>query len=83
MTKDQLTQLVFGCLPYPNQITELDTTKDSDAIRFKWRSTSFRVTTSLFAEEVEGGLLVSSDKAILLKTILIASKGFNRSQCPT
>ena len=69
MTKDKLIQLVFGSIPYPGQISDLDSSAE-DAITFKWRSHRFRVSTRLSVDERIDGMLAGSDIAILLGDLL-------------
>ncbi len=69
MTKDQLIQLVFSSLPYPHQITDLDTSGENH-IEFKWRQTKYQVTTSLEVNEKIGkGMLGGTASTILMKAL--------------
>lgn len=74
MTKDQLLELVLRGLPYSNQIKNIDTQSESQAIRFDWRDTRYRVYTvgeyGLDVEEVGNGVLIGSDRAILMRALL-------------
>ena len=68
MKPTDIILLLVRCLPYPGQITELET--ESDAIRFKWRSQHFRVSTSMCVETVGEGVLIGDDASILLQALL-------------
>ena len=70
ITKDRLLEIIIRALPYSEQMTKIDTTSESDAIRFSWRSQDFRVTVRLTAETVEPSILVSGDVSILLEALL-------------
>lgn len=74
MTKDQLLELVLRGLPYSNQIKNIDTQSESQAIRFDWRGTRYRIYTigeyGLDVEEVGNGVLIGSDQAILMRSLL-------------
>lgn len=74
MTKDQLLELILRGLPYSNQIKNIDTQSESQAVRFDWRGARYRVYTvgeyGLDVEEVGNGVLIGSDKAILMAGLL-------------
>ena len=63
-------ELVYRAIPYSTSISELDFTSDPNAIRFKWRGTTYRVSDTLHVEEVGDGVLVGSDRAILIEALL-------------
>ncbi len=69
MDKAKLIEIIYAALPYSNQITGVSLDEE-DAVRFAWRGYTFRVTVSLFCEEVDGGLLNHSDLALLVETLL-------------
>ena len=69
VSKDTLTELIFKVMPYAEQIKEWDTT-DPNAIRFKWMSQSFRVSTLLGCETRRPPFLEGSDISILLQELL-------------
>lgn len=70
LTKDRLLELVIAALPGPTPISQLDSTRETRAIRFTWQHTRFRVTNTLFVEEVEGVFLKRSTAAALLEALL-------------
>ena len=69
MTNDALTEIVMTGLPYPSQISALDTRSEPNAIRFTWRGERFRVSHSLMVETVERGCLVGSDIGIVMEAL--------------
>lgn len=70
MNKEQTLELLIKAIPYPNQIDEIDFSSEENAIRFIWRGTKFRVSTTYHVEECSDGVLCGSDKAILLSGLL-------------
>lgn len=75
-TKDQLIELIIKTLPWPQHISNIDSTLEQDAIRFDWRSSRYRLTTLLSVEEIQRGLLVSSSAAGLMSALLkLADRG--------
>lgn len=58
------------CLPYPDQIKDLDFTTEETTIRFAWRETKFRIDIIGSVEEVGDGVLIGSDICILLRELL-------------
>lgn len=73
MTKDELILAVMASVPYANQIKELDTQSDPTAIRFTWRGNKFRVSETCDVEEVGDMVLVGSDIAILMRSLIFGS----------
>lgn len=69
-TLSQLTEIVYGSIPYPHLITGLDIESEKEAIRFDWRRTRYRMSLGGNVEEVRGGLLVTSDCAILMEELI-------------
>lgn len=70
MNKNVLLVLIIRAIPYPQQIEDIELEKDTEAVRFTWRGTRFRVGQNLMVEEVKDGMLSGSDMAILLGHIL-------------
>lgn len=70
ITKDLLTELIVKALPYPEQIKNLNTTYSADSIRFEWRGNTFKVDTSFYCSELEGELLMGTDKTMLLERLI-------------
>lgn len=68
MKPTDIILLLVRCLPHHGQMSELET--ESDAIRFKWRSQHFRVSTSLLVETIGKGVLIGDDASILLQAML-------------
>jgi hypothetical protein len=68
-TQAQLIEAVYASFEYPHQISALDLS-EAICIRFKWRSTAFRVSETGHVEEVEGSMLAGSDIAILARALL-------------
>ena len=73
MTKDEVVEVIIRALPYAEQISRLDTTSNDSAVRFTWRGTEFRVSTSgtFSTETVEGPMLVGGNMSILLQALLV------------
>lgn len=69
-TKDKLLTTIIKCMPYSNQMTELDTTSEENAISFTWRANRFRVNVYGYTEEVRDGILIRSNIAILITALL-------------
>lgn len=59
-------------MPYSNHIENIDTTSEANAVRFKWRGDTFRVSTSdtMMVESVKGTFLYGDNEAILVETLL-------------
>jgi hypothetical protein len=74
----ELLETVLKAVPYPHQISDIDVHTDPEVLRFSWRGTRYRVDSGKHCEEVEGGCLVGSDKAILMRR-LICVVGFQIS----
>ena len=71
MTKDKAVELIYKAIPYSNHITKLDTTSEEKAIRFTWRGDRFRfIIDYMSVEEVGNGILMGSNMAILMGSIL-------------
>lgn len=68
MKATELITRIYQRLPYPNQV-EITSVGDG-AVRFKWRRVEYNITTTLFVEEVVGGLLHRSDTAIVMNQLL-------------
>jgi hypothetical protein len=69
MTNTQIFELVLAALPYCNQITDIDF-HGTEVVRFTWRGARFQISSTLQVEEVEDGMLLSTDKTILLRALL-------------
>ena len=72
-TKEELMTAVIKCLPYSEQITDLDFTSQKEAIYLTWRRDNrFKISLSGFVEQVsdDGNLLTVSDVCILLRELI-------------
>lgn len=70
-TKEELCMAINKCLPYPDQISDLDFSSEKDAIRLTWRKTNeFRISLNGQVEEVDGCFLVGSDISIMFRQLL-------------
>ena len=69
VSKDYLIELIFKTMPYSEQIKNLDTS-DRDAVRFEWRSQSFRVSVRLSCDSISGLVREGSNISILLGALL-------------
>jgi hypothetical protein len=68
MNSLEVVNQITKTMPYPQHITM--ECIEVNAVRFKWRGHTYRVSTSLSVEEVEDGCLVGNDRAILVEHIL-------------
>lgn len=64
----KMVELIFRAMPYPHQVKTL--AHEGDAIRFEWRGVTYRVSHMFGVDEVQGGMLVGSDRAILVRELL-------------
>lgn len=69
-TKEEIVETVVGAVPYPEQIKEWNFRDTTPIVEFEWRQTRFRVSLSGHVEEIQGDLLVGSDRAILMRELL-------------
>ena len=70
-TKEELLMAIYKCLPYPEQISDLDFSTDNDAIRLTWRKKNkFRISTNGHVEEVSDGILIVSDISIMFRELI-------------
>lgn len=72
--REKLMELVLKALPYSEQLTDLNFESEVDTIRFTWREVRYRVTNTLYVEEVQDGILASTDRTILMQTLLARAK---------
>jgi hypothetical protein len=70
MTNSQILERVIQRVPYPSQIKDMDLTTQQTAIRLTWRGQRFDVNDRLSVEEIEGGMRLGSNIAILLEALL-------------
>ncbi len=72
MTKDELIMAIMRNVPYPNQITELNTSYENE-VRFTWRDNKFCVNIHRGVGEVGevgDGVLFGSDISILMREVI-------------
>ena len=69
MSNGQRIENVLTAIPYPDQIRNINP-EGKDAIRFEWRGTEYRVSGDCLVEEVGDGVLIGSDKCILLGELI-------------
>lgn len=65
-----LLNTVLIALPYTHLMSDIDMHTSEDSMRFTWRGTRYRVSESLGVDEFGDGVLIRSDKAILLERLL-------------
>lgn len=70
METAKLIERIYRSVPYPHQVSGLDFTSESGAVRFTWRGATYRVSHTNHVEEVGDGVLIGSDKAILMERII-------------
>jgi len=68
--KETIIEAIIKCLPYSDQIKDLDFTSNENAIYFTWRSTMFKVSKTGHVEEVDGSILIGSDICIIFSELL-------------
>ena len=69
----KLLELVIQCIPYPNQITDIDSYNMEAEIRFTWRGIRFKVTYDYKVSIIEGEKTkfeYGSNLSILLEALL-------------
>jgi hypothetical protein len=64
----KLIELIIRAMPYPNQIQDIEIA--TDYVEFTWRGVRYRATESLSIDEVGNGVLVGTDRAILIRKLL-------------
>ncbi len=75
MTQGEVIQKVFSRIPSSDCISELDTEKGYKSFTFSWMGARYKIDYSLgsiHVDEVQGGFLKGSDKAMLMKQLLNA-----------
>ena len=50
----KILEHVIHCIPYPNQITDIDSYNLDSEIRFSWRGIKFKVTYDYRVSTIEG-----------------------------
>lgn len=70
-TKEKLLEAIIDCLPYNDQMKELDFTSMADAVLLTWRGIKFKVNFTGDVYEIdEVGCGISSAAAILFRELL-------------
>jgi hypothetical protein len=69
MNQEQLIELIYRAIPYSNQIRNIDLS-EFEVVRFTWRRTRFRVSTTLHVDEVDSPFLRGSNISLLMRTLL-------------
>lgn len=75
LTKSIVLEHVIKTFPLPDQIREIDFDRESDAIRFSWRDTRFRLSwaetgTQIYVDECHEGFLLGSNISIVVEALL-------------
>lgn len=70
VTKDELLTVIINSLPHAEQVSNLDTVSEPDAIRLTWRQDTFRVSLGGGVEKVVNGLLKSDDTTMLMEALI-------------
>lgn len=65
---EQIISAIYSTIPYSDQIEDLEIQKE--CVRFKWRGDSFRVSTGVLVEQVDGGCLVGSNIALIIENMI-------------
>jgi len=68
MLAPKLIEIICRAVPYPYLIRNIEI--KNEEVRFDWRGVRYRVSGHLFVEEVRDGILIGSDRAILMKALL-------------
>lgn len=71
MTKGDLIAIIVNALPNPQLMRDIDLDSESDAIRFTWEGHTFRITTDLHIDQVEGNILATSTTITILMEKLL------------
>jgi hypothetical protein len=72
LARTEQSALLEACLraiPYPHQIKALNL-GEPPTVRFSWRDASYRVSTSGYVEEADRGMLIGTDRAILMGALI-------------
>lgn len=71
----KIIELLLRALPYPDQMKNIAI--GTDNVRFDWRDQRYLVTDSGDVDEVRGGCLVGTDRAILMRKCIDAVKAYD------
>jgi hypothetical protein len=64
----KLIELVIRALPYPSQIRDIEIA--ANYVEFSWRGARYRVNEVFGVDEVGDGVLVGTDRAILMRACI-------------
>lgn len=64
----KIVELIVRALPYPDQMRDIEIA--SDYLEFTWRGVRYRVNELYGVDEVGNGVLIGTDRAILIRTLL-------------
>ncbi len=73
MNNGERIEILIRALPYSSQIKNIDVS-DANMVTFTWRGTDYVYSNVGFIEERSGGLLMGSDKSILIDKLIEQSK---------
>lgn len=65
---NKIMEILIRAIPYPDHMRDFDISADS--VEFTWRGTRYRVTKSFGVDEVGDGVLIGSDRAILVRACI-------------
>lgn len=80
MNSSEIFENVLAGLPYPDQVKDI-CFDEVDAIRFTWRSSRYRVSSSLLVEEVGNSMLMGSNESIIFTALLKKTKCIKDFSC--
>ena len=69
MSTNEILTAIVQNVPYPEQIKDIDASQP-DSIRFTWRGTRYCANINQGLDELGDGVLIGSDKAILMRTLV-------------
>jgi hypothetical protein len=75
MDTGKIIERLLRALPYPEQMTGI--TLGTASVQFGWRGARYRVDEDGHVEEVQGGCLVGSDRAILMQKCIDSIKAYD------
>ena len=69
MTQNKIIEAMVATIPYPDQIENIDLSSKGN-VGFDWRSTRFRVNSTLMVMEIEGNFETGSNISMLMSALL-------------
>jgi len=73
--------MIIRALPYPDQMRDLQIA--SDYVEFTWRTARYRVTQSFWVDEVGDGVLIGTERAILMRRCIDAIRAADAAKDST